>query len=522
MELDRLNELHQKAENSMDANDYNGTLEITRQILSLGEHPLTSYIASGLLIDIGSVLGKEEIVKEGIGLLEKDFDAIVKDKKLASSAFYNRGNGYYVLGALKRKIEPFSYFSKIEELNNARTFFRKALEYTSDSNITTSKIWVNAGNCLDNVGRVVEALDCYEQAIKYHPDHGMAIGNKGVGLFYHAHVAGDYQGTFIKESYYLISEALKIGVQPEAKTYFQGYLKEIEARSKDKEKLLSSFSGYPGYKIESESEMDKFLIEFCIKNKLYLNICNFCQRCNAAIGDPIAIKSMIVPGRKLDEIDPLKQDQFLRLSSYLNQIKQDYVTARFLLVLSQYKELSLDFVDKNVKIIDTLDYSILNIRTELVKMSYKSLYNILDKIAFFIDDYLALSLQEDRIYFHTVWYDPKTKVVVPKIIQTNNPSLNALFNLHLDFEHNGLYHYLKKTRNALTHRFINVRMTQNPEDDENLRIETLLSRTIELAKLTRSSILYLLQFVYLEERKNQSGNIPTLIAREIPDSLKNI
>lgn len=195
-----------------------------------------------------------------------------------------------------------------------------------------------------------------------------------------------------------------------------------------------------------------------------------------------------------------------------------------LLILSQYKGLNLDFADKNVRIINTMDYSIYNIRTELVKKAFKSLADILDKVAFFINDYLDLNLRDEQIDFHSVWYNhiKKTKetVIKPKIRQTENISLNALFDLHLDFEYQGVYHHLKKMRNALTHRFINVREMLDGEDDENIRPETLLSRTVEMARLTHSSILYLLQFVYFEERKKGVG-FPVLIAPDIPDDLKN-
>lgn len=68
---------------------------------------------------------------------------------------------------------------------------------------------------------------------------------------------------------------------------------------------------------------------------------------------------------------PKQDDAFLRLSSFLNEIKQDYVASRFLLVLSKYKGLNLDFIDKRVKIIDTLDGSIHNIYIQLIKSSFK-------------------------------------------------------------------------------------------------------------------------------------------------------
>jgi tetratricopeptide (TPR) repeat protein len=523
MELDvnRLRDLHKQAERSMNCGDFEVALEFAKQIQSLGTDPMVSCCVAGLLIDIGSMSQREEIINQGIITLENDFDDIIGNDRLAADAFYSRGNGYYALYAMSRK-DHFAYFYNAEDLSKARAFFRKALGYRADNHLK-SQVWVNIGNCLDNVGRSVEALDCYEQALNCEPGHAMAIGNKGVGMLHYASVAGRHRGTFIKESYYLLSKALEIGVQPEAVNYFQDYLKKIEIHSGDKDIISSDFSGYPGYTIKSDSELERFLIEFCMKHRLYLNPCNFCQKCDAAIGDTTVISQMV--GSTSNGKNPLKQDPFLRLSFYVNQIKQDYVTARLLLVLSQYKGLNLDFADRNVRIINTMDYSIHNIRTELAKKAFKSLADILDKVAFFINDYLNLNMQDEKVDFDSVWYnyDKKTKnmVIKPKIQQTNNISLNALFDLHLDFEYQGAYRPLKKMRNALTHRFINVREMLDREDDENISPETLLSRTIEFAGLTRSSILYLLQFVDLEERKKNTLNFITLTAQEIPDNLKN-
>ena len=85
-----------------------------------------------------------------------------------------------------------------------------------------------------------------------------------------------------------------------------------------------------------------------------------------------------------------------------------------------------------------------------------------------------------------------------------------------------LYH-LKKIRDALTHRFVNIKWISEAEDSENMSEITLVEKTIQLAKLTRNAIIYLLQFVYLQESKKEresDGLIPILYAQDIPDELK--
>jgi hypothetical protein len=52
----------------------------------------------------------------------------------------------------------------------------------------------------------------------------------------------------------------------------------------------------------------------------------------------------------------------------------------------------------------------------------------------------------------------------------------------------------------------------------------LVERTLELAKVARNSILYLLQFVHIEEIKKEKaskGIIAPMFAQELPDNLKN-
>lgn len=131
-----------------------------------------------------------------------------------------------------------------------------------------------------------------------------------------------------------------------------------------------------------------------------------------------------------------------------------------------------------------------------------------------------------KILFRRIWYKDvrrKDKGIRSGIQDTHNHSLNALFDLHRDLD-TGICNYLTRTRNRLTHRFINIRMFRKVENDESMDEDSLVDRTLELAKLVRNAILYLLHFVYIEESKKEKEAkefIPTIIAWEVPDNFKH-
>ena len=522
MSVDQLRELAHQTIQMMNAGDFEGALDLAYRIRSRGSDYIVSYTVSGLLIDIGVGLCNEEVVKEGVELLQKDLETIISHNEYPPSAYYNLANGYGSLFNFKTTRDPYVACFNKTELNQAKVYYRKALRYDMPDDMR-SLVLTNLGNCFDELGRVIDALECYEKSLGCNPNHGMALGNKGLALMYYAALAGEHQRTILLEAYSLLSRALKLRMPPENVNTFSKYLEDIEKMFPDKE-ILDNPPTFPGYSIKAGSEFEKFLVEFCSRNKLYLNICNFCQRCDAAIGDTAVIKKMIVKMDKGRDQTSLKENPYLRLSAYLNQIKEDYVTARFLLILSRYKGLDLSFVDKHVRIIDTHDSSRHNIYIQFVKASFRNFYDILDKIASFINDYLKLGIPKTQIDFSRIWYsNSKTGKIRQKIKRTRNFSLNALFDIHRDFK-KGPYKKLQNTRNALTHRFVNIRFRQESEDEENMTEKTLIRQTVELAGIVRSAIIYLLYFVDVEERKKEATlkgiQAPRIFAQELPNSLK--
>jgi len=80
-----------------------------------------------------------------------------------------------------------------------------------------------------------------------------------------------------------------------------------------------------------------------------------------------------------------------------------------------------------------------------------------------------------------------------------------MFDIYKELAEKGHYGKLKKTRNALTHRFVSIRDFQEKEDEQNMAEGTLMNQTLELGKLVRNAIIYLLYFVDIEERKKDSS-----------------
>ena len=101
--------------------------------------------------------------------------------------------------------------------------------------------------------------------------------------------------------------------------------------------------------------------------------------------------------------------------------------------------------------------------------------------------------------------------------------MDALFDIHRELDYSEK-NELKRTRNTLTHRFVNIKITLETEYDENMTESTLFIPTLELAKLVRNSVMYLLHFLNIEEIKKQNkmkGLTLPLLTHALPDKLKS-
>ena len=122
--------LYQYSIEKWNKGDFKGALEIASKIKDeYGPHYYVSNIVGGLLIDLGGILRKEEITREGIELIENDFEVIFANLKNPGIVYYNLSNGYYVLFGFKWEKNPYFNCFKETELDKVKHNLRKALEY---------------------------------------------------------------------------------------------------------------------------------------------------------------------------------------------------------------------------------------------------------------------------------------------------------------------------------------------------------------------------------------------------------
>lgn len=474
--------LNHQAIRKLDSGDVNGALETAYELKSYSPNANAVFLYCGCLIDIGNSTKNTELINEGINLLKK-----ISYRGLKSEKFYYLGNAYSNLFSFNYFKNPFyHYFNDKSELLLAKKYFFKALKYVDadlkffEKNDLKSKILVNIANTFDELGRNMDALEYYEKSFQYSQENALAWGNKGTALERYAKLMGHHKTTIYWDAREALLKSLSLNPYPQAKKNFETTLNKINEILKSKNPV-----NRPKLLIRGTNELDLYNKKFCFNNKIYLNLCNYCQRCKHSLEDAV------LPNIKKDE-------NFNRLGTYFNQMKLDYITARSLLVLSDYNKLDLSIFYNNLELFILEDNGIDDVDIQLLKLSFKSFADILDKIGHFLNEYLGLEIKGKEVSFLKVLYEIQISDNSVINNKKKNPGLNALFSVYLDLKE-GQYNELMELRNKITHRFIIIKNDVLKEDSNVMGKNTLQNKNIALANVVRNSIMYLFYFVNLEE-----------------------
>lgn len=416
---------------------------------------------------------------------------------------YFLGNAWSYIQNLKYPDEKFPLETKdleyqIIHLRKSHSLIKECKDKFNECQILT-----NLGNLFSHIGRFSEAQEYFNTCLKIDNNFGMAIGNRGMGLFYYARVIFEPVHQFIFMQYArkdLINSINSNHVYIDAKRAFHGMIQQIENAYEKKQ--LDDFKKYDDYYKGLEDDEIEYR-KWCAENRLFINPLNDVLTESVVSNDYLFIPSMI-----------LRVDEKPVYHSLFNQLKQEFVSARFLFY-EALNEHEPHYSDKDVTLMDTLDYSVYSLTLEQIKVTFRICYSLFDKIAYFINLYLKLGHDSDRVNFRNVWYKNliKKNGLDTNISTTKNWAMRGLFWLSKDLYEKEFDSSIEPDakeiaiiRNFIEHKSFKIIESFNEgwsEKTETFEIDRSLfyNKTFKLLKLSRSALLYLSFLIFDEERE---------------------
>lgn len=132
---------------------------------------------------------------------------------------------------------------------------------------------------------------------------------------------------------------------------------------------------------------------WCLENHLFLNPLNeLIKTENAFAYDPLIIRSFL---EDADHCENNRTSDPPRWFAMLNQLKEEYIYARYLCFNARDDKDKVHFADRKTSLsLGGLDYGLYSIRIEGLKTAFKTLYSMLDQISFFVNEFWNLGLKE--------------------------------------------------------------------------------------------------------------------------------
>ena len=440
---------------------------------------------------------------------------------------FNTANAYSYLLQVQHRDLPQGF----ETLNTRETeqqiiHLRKAyamLDHASNK-LLKGQVCVNLGNIFSHVGRFVEAIEYWKTALLYVPNFGMANGNLGKSLLHYANLHYDEGQQYLMGKFayqYLKQGSRQKGTYPEAKDIFLEHAKNIEKYyGKKRLKVTEDLDGFSN----GRSNEERVYRSWCLVNTLFVNPLNDVTSRNIANIDTLFLTSL-----RANSLEP----PFA--FTLFNQIKQEYVSARYLFFDGLHTD-KTHFSDRGNTQMDTLDYSVYGFNTEKMKIAYRMLYSLFDKIAFLLNHYFQLNKNQGEISFRTIWYkDRKKKQIFEQFTQTSNWPLNALFWLSKDLLEDKTElaasilpdaKEIVKVRNFIEHKSFKIVMeggTEMVDDGKTYSIgfDDFHAKTMTLFKISRAALIYLSLAVHQEEKKRpRKGVIMPMYIPEVEHKFK--
>lgn len=386
---------------------------------------------------------------------------------------------------------------------------------------------VNCGNLYDSMGRDVDALRCYDQALAIDPTFGMALGNRAMALTKTAQFMGGHKSHVLEEAAWLLDQALKdeTRLQEIGGEYAVNTFRELRSMIVGAEPAEPAHGDGPHF-------TDAHL-QWAYEHGLLLHISPECLENDAQSVDPLHLGSMVW------SISDAEQARLKRLRDAFNTVKQEYLAARYSLWLATDPASPIRNQTQTLSargyFADTLSYGRWGLQTGMAIQALTSATNTLDKIAGVVHLYFGTEREAKQVAFYSLWHAPPVKgqplrvepVFARELDSVGNEGLAAILDLSCEIEGGELRTALKEQiarRHAATHRYLVAHDLPLYEQDDARWLERvdwgdIVAGTIEQLRVTRAALIYLARAIqaHEESRDHEGETIPSLPGVSIED-----
>ncbi|EGQ7817158.1 hypothetical protein IAX14_000737 [Vibrio parahaemolyticus] len=386
---------------------------------------------------------------------------------LEAQYYYALGNCYSAL------FHPQTSKWYAPESTKVAVCYRKAL---AKINLLTSKpqtdslksmICTNLANHLSSQGRAFCCIELYDEAIR--------LDNNPV-----AYVAKARNELFVADSLYDLSHS-QYHYYTAAKllNQLEPYKDQLEAEQRTpieqggmlhdfnewfhENFSFDDFDSFKTFKEEFESEEQAEYLKWCGENRLFLNDLNDVCKDEIVYQDVLALSSFV------PDINPIIiESEKLAYHVNYDEIKNDYCYARYLIHQAfMIEDEEKHYFNSTYKHVDGYCGNLDNLKVSHLKSSFKTLYSLFDKIAYFLHRFFDLNdiSKDNKIYIDKLFRKLNGNKWKPndKLEDGRNFFINALFFILQDLRdvegHESVSQWVdpdtkafSEIRNAIEHR----------------------------------------------------------------------
>ncbi len=295
--------------------------ELLKMRPSKARSPDKALSICGELVDLGSELGEVAGLRASLEWA-RDLESWEIPDVTRARLYYFQGNACLAIDELNHRNQTSVWNWDREEIEYAIIALRRACRavgFQALPGYQRSAFLTNLANTMDTVGRFVASSMTYVQAMDSDPTFGMPMANRSISLWHYAqhHYDPGHQRLLLWHANSQMTDAMKLPLEAGTEETFAAHLQRF--RQIAGSDFLDNPLELKVFSLGDTEEEVKYR-RWCLTNRLFLNALNDCFYEPVAAADVLHLPSIVRP-----------IGEGPGFHGFFNQLKQEYVSARFML-----------------------------------------------------------------------------------------------------------------------------------------------------------------------------------------------